>query len=50
MTNREKDILQYMVRNLLGADKKDSEIIEELVSRGYEKVLIKKYIKAFKNT
>lgn len=48
MTNKEKQDLQWRVRYYLGDGKKDSEIIELLSKLGFEKALIKKYIKAFK--
>lgn len=47
MTNKEKLLLQLMVRYLIGDGKRDSEIITQLQKEGFKRAAIKKYIKAF---
>lgn len=48
MTNKEKSDLQWRVRFYLGDGKDDDKIIQLLENLGYQKQIIKKYIKAFK--
>lgn len=48
MTNQEKLDLQWKVRYYLGRGESDARILHLLMTAGFEKATIKKYIKAFK--